>query len=89
MSVGVSNKESKKAIFVGTTFNYGYQKSEIILKVLLDCYEKRLVIINSVTNKEEVYQNLPNFPLFPTIQNKGNGQIFIKYNLSTDDPNLC
>jgi hypothetical protein len=89
MSLGVSNKETKKAVFVGTTLNYGYQKSEIILKVLLDCNEKRLVIINSATNKEDVYQNLPNFPLFPTIQNKGSGQITIKYNLSTDDPNLC
>lgn len=56
---------------------------------MLDCYEKRLVIINSTTNKEEVYQNLPNFPLFPTIQNKGSGQILVKYNLSTDDPNFC
>lgn len=74
---------------MGTTLNYGFWKSEIILKVLLDCYEKRLIIINSTTNKEDVYQNLPNFPLFPTIQNKGSGQILVKYNLSTDDPNFC
>ena len=52
MSVGVSNKETKKATFVGTTFNYGYQSSEIVLKVLLDCSEKRLVITNSVSNQE-------------------------------------
>lgn len=89
MSIGVSNKELKKAVFVGTTLNYGYQKLEIIIKVLLDCNEKRLVIHNSATNQEDIYQNLPNFPLFPTLQNKGNGQILIKYNLSTDDPNSC
>jgi hypothetical protein len=37
MSIGVSNKEAKKAIFVGSTQNYGYQKSEIVIKILLDC----------------------------------------------------
>lgn len=52
MSVGVSNKETKKATFVGTTFNYGYQKSETILKIILDCNEKKMIITNSSTNKE-------------------------------------
>lgn len=74
---------------MGTTLNYGYQKSEIILKVVLDCGERRLAIFNSTSNQEEVYQNLPNFPLFPTIQNKGSGQILVRYNLTTDDHNLC
>ena len=84
MSIGVSNKESKKAIFAGTTFNYGYQKNEIVLKILLDCNEKRLVIVNCTSNQEDVYQNLPNFPLFPTLQNKGNAQIMVRYSLISD-----
>lgn len=74
---------------MGTTLNYGFQKNEIILKILLDCNEKRLVIANCNQNQEEVYQNLPNLPIFPTIQNKGNGQILVRYNLMTDDINSC
>jgi hypothetical protein len=89
MSVGVSNKETKKATFAGSTFNYGYQKSEIVLKILLDCTEKRLVITNSTSNQEEVYQNLPNLPLYPTLQNKGNGQVLVRYSLISDDTNAC
>jgi hypothetical protein len=50
--VGVSNKEAKKAVFAGTTLNYGFQKSEIVLKILLDLNEKRLSIVNCTTNKE-------------------------------------
>ena len=89
MSVGVTNKETKKVTFVGTTFNYGYQKSEIVLKVMLDCNDKKMTITNSSTNQEEVYQNLPNFPLFPTLQNKANGQILVRYNLASEETNSC
>jgi hypothetical protein len=37
ISVGVSNKEQKKPIFVGTTLNYGYQKAMLIVKINLNC----------------------------------------------------
>lgn len=72
---------------MGSTFNYGYQKEEIVLKIVLDCTNKKL-IIESV-NKKEVFQNLPSFPIFPSIQNKGNSQVLIKYSLMNDDKNLC
>lgn len=69
---------------MGTTFNYGYQKHEIILKILLDCGDKKMIITNFTTNNEESYHNLPNYPILPTIQNKGSGQITIRYNLIND-----
>ena len=59
-----------------------------MLKVLLDCGERRLVIACEGRG-QEVYNNLPAFPLFAAIQNKGNAQVVVRYNLTTDDPSLC
>lgn len=44
VSVGISNKEQKKTIFVGTTLNYGYQKVLITVRVTLNCDENRMTI---------------------------------------------
>lgn len=37
ISIGISNRESKKALFVGTTLNYGYQRENFKMRVLVDC----------------------------------------------------
>ena len=82
ISMGISNKENKKPIFVGTTINYGYQKGIIFVKATLNCEENRLIISCSTNNQDEVFQNLPNYPVYPTIQNKGNSSVNIMYNFT-------
>jgi hypothetical protein len=74
---------------LGSTLNYGYQKDETVVKVILDCNERKLLISSSNSNQDEIYQNLPSFPLFPTIQNKGNNQVLVKYSLVNDDNTSC
>lgn len=37
ITVGISNKEQKKPLFVGSTFNYGYQRDQIIVKLTVNC----------------------------------------------------
>lgn len=88
MSVGVANKENKKAVFVGTTLNYGFNKDEILLRVYVNCAEKKMLIVNSTSTnqQEEIFQNLPVFPFYPTLINKGNSQATVRYSLVTDDP---
>lgn len=75
--IGVSNKEQKKHVVVGTTLNYGYQKAMIAVKVTLNCEENRM-LISSTGNQDEIYQNLPIFPIFPVIQNKGSTPVQIQ-----------
>ena len=83
ISIGVSNKENKKPIFVGTTLNYGYhQKGVINVKAVLNCDENRLIISNSTGSQDEVFQNLPNYPIYPAIQNKGNSSVNVTYNFA-------
>ena len=65
--------------------NYGYQRSAINIKVSLNCELNRLVISisnNSINpnNQDEVFQNLPSFPIFPSIVNKDNNVVQIQYN---------
>lgn len=69
---------------MGCTFNYGYQKEDIQLKVLLDCNERKLTITNPETGVIEAFNNLPAFPIVAAITNKGNSQVLIKYCLSGD-----
>ena len=43
-----------------------------------------MIITNMTNNSQEIYNNIPNYPIYPTIQNKGSGQLTIKYNLNND-----
>lgn len=63
---------------MGTTLNYGYQKAMLAVKVTLNCDENRMIISNSSGGQDEIYQNLPNFPIYPAIQNKGSNPVQIQ-----------
>lgn len=65
---------------MGSTLNYGYQKGIIIVKAMLNCEENKLIISSTSNNQDEVFQNLPNYPIYPTIMNKGNSSVNIVYN---------
>ena len=46
-------------MFVGTTINYGYQRENLRLRVILDCDNNRLSITDMNKQQEETYQNIP------------------------------
>ena len=79
--MGISNKEQKKPFFVGSTFNYGYQRDQIIVKLMVNCEEQTMTISTPQNNNqsEEKFSILPAFPIFPAIQNKSNATIHIRY----------
>ena len=53
ITVGVTSKEQKKAIFVGSTFNYGYQREQIIVKIAVNCDQQTMTITSSQNNQAE------------------------------------
>jgi len=53
ITVGISNKEQKKPLFVGSTFNYGYQRDQIIVKLTVNCEDQTMIITNSQNNQSE------------------------------------
>lgn len=47
---------------------------------MLNCEENKLILSSSTNSQDEVFQNLPNYPIHPTIMNKGNSAVNIVYN---------
>ena len=70
IKLGVTNKTGKTYTVVGSTFNYGFNKTQCKFKLTLDFDKGTLTIISQTNPNGEVYSNLPPGPLFPAFQNR-------------------
>lgn len=65
---------------MGSTFNYGYQRDQIVVRLMVNCEEQTLTIIAAQNNQsEEKFSIMTGFPIFPAIQNKSSATIHIRY----------
>ena len=60
---------------MGSTINYGFQRENLKFRIMVDCDNNRMVVWNENKGGEEVYGGIPDYPVFPTIVNKGNSMV--------------
>jgi len=88
IKIGVTNKVGKTYNIFGSLINYALNTESMIIKVFLDLEKRTMTIINGNNKDGEVFNNLPNGPLYPAFQNKTSKDSFspLKLHIKFDLP---